>query len=58
MPSDAKECRENALRCAGLAEMTQSPVLAQLFSNLAKQWMKLAVELGHAENLRDKLSQF
>jgi hypothetical protein len=35
---------------------SKAPVLAQLLSNLAKQWMKLAVELEHAENLRDKLS--
>jgi hypothetical protein len=48
MHSGPQECRENALRCTELAETTQSPAQAQLFSNLAKQWMKLAVELEHA----------
>jgi hypothetical protein len=36
-------------------KQTQSPAQAQLFSNLAKQWKKLAVELEHAENLRNYL---
>jgi hypothetical protein len=55
MHSGPQECRENALRCTELAETTQSPAQAQIFSNLAKQWMKLAVELEHAENLRNNL---
>lgn len=55
MHSGPQECRENALWCTELAETTQSPAQAQLFSNLAKQWMKLAVELEHAESLRNNL---
>jgi hypothetical protein len=33
---DVKECREN-VRCT---ELAGSPALAQLFRNLAKQWLK------------------
>jgi hypothetical protein len=56
MPGDPKECRENALRCTELAHRSQNPEPAELFSNLAKQWVKLAVELEHAEALREGLS--
>jgi hypothetical protein len=51
MPGDPKECRKHALTCTKLAEKTDSLARAQLFKNLAKQWLKLAVELERAEGL-------
>jgi hypothetical protein len=54
MPGDPKECRQHALRCTELAEQAQSPERAKLFRNLAKQWLKLAIELERAYAFRDE----
>lgn len=54
MPGDPKECRQHALHCAELAEKAQSPERAKVFQNLAKQWLKMAVELERAHALRDE----
>ena len=44
--------RQNALQCRELAERAQRLAQAQMFLNLAKQWVQLAVELEHAQALR------
>ena len=54
MPGDPKECRQHALTCAELAEKADSPARAQIFKNLANQWLKLAVELERAQALMDE----
>jgi K+ transporter len=36
------------LRCTELAEQADSPTRAQVFRNLAKQWLKMAIELLRA----------
>jgi len=54
MAIDPKECRENALRCTDLAERTEIPARAQLFRGLAKQWLRMAIELERAEALREE----
>jgi hypothetical protein len=51
MPGDSKECRKHALTCTQLAEKADSPARAQVFKNLAKQWLKLALELERVEGL-------
>jgi hypothetical protein len=53
----SKECRENALRCRELAERAQRSTQAQIFSNLAKQWVRLAIQLERAQIPRDESEQ-
>jgi hypothetical protein len=53
MPGDPKECRKHALTCTKLAEMP-TPARAQVFKNLATQWLKLAVELERVQGLLDE----
>jgi hypothetical protein len=55
MPGDPEECRQHALRCTELAEQADSPERAKVFRNLAKQWLKMAIELERAYALRDEL---
>jgi hypothetical protein len=38
----------------GAAKKADSPERAQMFRNLAQQWLKLAIELEHAHALRDE----
>jgi hypothetical protein len=45
MPSNPKECREHALRCADLAHTARTPELKNLLIELSGNWLKLAVEL-------------
>jgi hypothetical protein len=47
-----KECRENAVRCRELAALSESPEQAQLLSQQAMQWVKLAEELSQAQLVR------
>jgi hypothetical protein len=54
MPGDPKECRQHALRCEELAQRADTPSRAQVFRNLAKQWLKLAIELERAHALLDE----
>jgi hypothetical protein len=51
MPGDAKECRQNALRCAGLAHTAKSPQLSMLLVNLSENWVKMADELERSQRL-------
>ena len=46
MPSNARECRKHAVRCAELAIKAHSPELAMTLTTLSKNWMKLAADLS------------
>jgi hypothetical protein len=48
MPSDPKECRKNAARCAELAVAARTPQLKATFLALSKNWEKLAIQLEDA----------
>jgi len=52
MPIEPHECRQNGLRCRGLAERATSP-LKDVLEDLAKRWMARATELERAQALRD-----
>jgi hypothetical protein len=49
VPTDPKDCRRNALYCEELAKSTSNPERARVFKNLAKQWLKLALEMERAQ---------
>jgi hypothetical protein len=53
-----KKCRENALRCRELATLSESSEHAQLLSQHAMQWIKLAEELEQAQLVRGDLLPF
>jgi hypothetical protein len=53
-----KECRENAVRCRELAALSESHEQAQLLSQQAMQWVKLAEELEQAQLVRGDLRPF
>jgi len=48
MPVDSKECDKHALRCAQLAVAPRTPQLKAMFSELSKNWEKLADQLEGA----------
>ena len=45
MPSNPKECRRNAARCAELAVAAHTPQLRTRFLELSNNWEKLAIQL-------------
>ena len=49
MPSDPKQCRENAALCEKLAKTADRPEHARVLLNLTKQFRKLADELERAQ---------
>ena len=55
MPGDPKEYRAHAQRCAELASEAKDPQLEKTFSELARCWAKLAIELEKAQTFRDDL---
>jgi hypothetical protein len=46
---DPEECRAHALRCGELAAQATSPTVGEIFLNLAKVWIRLAVEIETAQ---------
>jgi hypothetical protein len=54
MSIQAKQCRQNALLCGHFAETTLRPTQAQIFSNLANRWVRLAVQLEREQALRNE----
>jgi hypothetical protein len=54
MAGDPKECRTHALRCSELAKNAKTPEMKKLLLDLAKTWIKLAVELERAQSLLDE----
>jgi hypothetical protein len=55
MPGNPREYRAQAQRCAELASEAKDPQLEKTFSELARSWSKLAVELEKAQVFRDDL---
>jgi hypothetical protein len=54
MPGDAKECRQRALRCTELAERATDSQLKEVLQGLAQRWLELALQLEHAQAVRDE----
>ena len=55
MPGDPKKCREEALRCAGLAEAASAPDARQRYFDLAAAWITLASQLESDQGLLDTM---
>jgi len=49
MPGDPKECRDRAARCEELAKIAENPEHARVLANLARQWLRLALQLERAQ---------
>jgi hypothetical protein len=48
MPSDPKECRRHAARCAELAVSDRTTQLKVMFLGLSKSWEQFAIQLEDA----------
>jgi hypothetical protein len=55
MLGDPKECRARAAYCVEMAAETMSPIIKTTFSDLARQWTKLATDIEMAIALRAEL---
>src|SRR5262245_23465385 len=51
---DAKECRENSTRCSQLATSASSPKAREVFEDLGRTWLKLAVDLEASQTCLGK----
>ena len=49
MPGDPKECRAHAARCEELAKTAEKPEHVRVLLNLARQWLRLALQLERAQ---------
>ena len=49
MPGDPRHCRQEAVECARLAQTLASPEGIDAFSDLARSWLKLAVDLERSQ---------
>ena len=49
MPGDPRQCRQQAVECARLAQTLASPEARDTFSDLARSWLKLAVDLERSQ---------
>ena len=49
MPGDPKECRAHAARCEELAKTAENPEHARTLTSLARQWLRLALQLERAQ---------
>jgi hypothetical protein len=49
MPGDPNECRAHAARCEELAKMAENPEHARVLIHLARQWLRLALQLERAQ---------
>lgn len=58
MPGDPKECRERAKHCAELAVAASSVLARQRFDELARTWLRLAVDLERSQALLDEWGEF
>ena len=54
MPGDPKECREHAKNCSRLASEAKTEHARETFENLARTWLRLAVDLENAQALLDQ----
>ena len=60
MPGDPKECRAHATRCEELAKTVENPEHARVLTHLARQWLRLALQLERAQatpNERKRITQ-
>ena len=53
MPGDPKQCREYALRCVEMAGQATNPDHKRLMTDLAQNWLDLAIELERTHGLLD-----
>jgi hypothetical protein len=54
MPSDPKQCRLNAMRCAEMAANARTQQLKATLMELSQNWVKLAVSLERTQALLDE----
>jgi len=55
MLGDPNECRAHAAHCVEVAAETTSPIIRATFSDLARQWTKLATDTEMAVALKAEL---
>ncbi len=53
MPSDPNECREHAKECLHWATSARSSYACERFEELAKMWIRLAVEIERMGQAHD-----
>jgi len=53
MRLDPKECRLYALTCERLAQRSTSPIARSAYAELAKKWLKVAVDLENIQAVVD-----
>jgi hypothetical protein len=51
---DPSECREHALHCVRMSQTSSSPEAREIWSDLAKTWLRFASDLEANEGLLDK----
>jgi hypothetical protein len=50
---DPKECRNNSQKCSELAGTANGPFAREVYSDLPKTWLRLAIYLENARALAD-----
>ena len=58
MPSDPNECRKHAKECLHWAMTARSSYARERFEELAKMWIRLAVEIERTESFADEWPEF
>jgi len=53
---DPNQCRKHAQECSRLAMSSRSTDACKRFEELARTWMRLAVEIERAHALKDELT--
>ncbi len=51
MPGDPKECRNHALNCLQIAEVSANTKITRTFVDLSHSWTRLALDLESAQAL-------
>jgi hypothetical protein len=54
MPVDPSECRQHALDCVRMSQASNSPEVREIWSALAKTWLRFASDLEANEGLLDE----
>ena len=57
MPGDPRQCRLNAARCLALAKRVRKPEAAQVFTEMAEVWNRLAAETECDQTLVQAISE-
>jgi hypothetical protein len=58
MPGDPKECRAHAARCEELAKTAENPEHTRILMHLARQWLRLALQLERAQAVLNERKRF